>query len=263
MNFDEIRRALPESLAPAVNDYEWRQNRIGMSETLVLHLTAENKAPLYLKIAAHESRFSLFDEKRRLEWLKNRLPVPEVVSFAENEKQAYLLISEIAGVPATAEALKKDVPRVIEQLVEGLRLIHALPVAECPFKMPLEEKIERARERMIKGLVDEEDFDDERLGRTAAAVFREMTAAVPGDRDLVFTHGDYCVPNVILQNGQLNGFVDLAEAGVADRYQDLALLTRSIGDNFGEKYERLVFELYGIPPDVEKIRFYRLLDEFF
>ncbi len=263
MKLGKIQKLLPESLACAVAGYAWRQNRIGLSETRVFHLTAKNKPALYLKTEPRTSKFSLFEEKRRLDWLKDRLPVPEAVLYAEDEANRYLLLSEVAGIPAIDDSLKKDIPRVIGQLVEGLKMIHALVVENCPFKMPLEVKIERARESMLKGRVDEKDFDTERLGRTAPDIFREMLAAVPRGQDLVFTHGDYCVPNVIIKNGRFSGFVDLAEAGVADRYQDLALLSRSVRYNFGEDYQKLVFESYGIEPDHEKIRFYRLLDEFF
>jgi aminoglycoside phosphotransferase len=117
---------------------------------------------------------------------------------------------------------------------------------------------------MLKnGLVDEDDFDEIRRGRTAADLFQELIAAKPAAEDLVFTHGDYCLPNIILENRKLSGFVDWGNAGVADRFQDLALLTRSVIDNFGAEYEKTVFDVYGIAPDRKKIHFYRLLDEFF
>jgi aminoglycoside phosphotransferase len=67
----------------------------------------------------------------------------------------------------------------------------------------------------------------------------------------------------ILKDFRLNGFVDCAEAGIADRYQDIALLARSVGHNFGEKWIPFVFECLEIEPDWEKIEFYKLLDEFF
>jgi len=173
------------------------------------------------------------------------------------------LLSEISGVDASDDSFSENVADVVEQLAKGLKMIHKLPIENCPFNQRLNYKIEIATERMISGLVEEEDFDEERQGRTAEDLFEELLATMPTDEDLVFTHGDYCVPNVILENGNLSGFVDWGSAGVADRYQDIALLTRSVRYNFGEDWEESVFEIYGIEPDWEKINFYRLLDEFF
>lgn len=263
MNLAEIKKSLPQNLVKAVPDYIWQQNHTGFSGMMVFHLQAKNEKALYLKIDPHASKSSLSREKQKLDWLRNQLPVPETLIYAEDENHSYLLLSEIPGAPATDDSLKTDLLHVIEESVNGLKMIHDLPIENCPFNERLTRKIENARERMLKGLVDEEDFDDQRRGRTAEDLFGELIATQPTDEDLVFTHGDYCAPNIILDNEKLSGFVDWANAGVADRYQDLALLTRSVRYNFGEEWEKSVFEIYGVEPDWNKIRFYRLLDEFF
>ncbi len=76
-------------------------------------------------------------------------------------------------------------------------------------------------------------------------------------------HGDYCLPNIVLQDWRLIGFVDWGRAGVADRYQDIALTVRSVGSNFGSEWVDVLFEACGVEPDYAKVRFYMLLDEFF
>jgi aminoglycoside phosphotransferase len=263
LNIEARQKSLPPHLAEAVSGYVWRQNHIGFSAAQVFRLEAKNRNPLYLKIDSRASKHSLRLEKSKLDWLKNRLPVPEALLFAEDEDTEYLLLSGISGVDARDDSLKTDIPRIIEQLTRGLKMIHELPIENCPFVARLDGKIEIARERMITGLVEEEDFDEERLGRTAEDLFRELFATKPTNEDLVFTHGDYCAPNIIIENGKLSGFVDWSGAGVADRYQDIALLTRSVWYNFGEDWTENVFEIYGIEPDWERIHFYRLLDEFF
>ena len=257
------QQSLPPNLANAISGYAWQHIDIGFSSAQVFRLEAENENSLYLKIDSRASKFSLRQEKINLEWLENRLLVSEVLLFAEDETNEYLLLSEIPGVNASDDSLKNDIPRTIEQLASGLKMIHKLSIENCPFDQRLNYKIEIAKERMINGLVEEEDFDEERQGRTAEGLFEELLATVPTDEDLVFTHGDYCVPNVILENGNLSGFVDWESAGVADRYQDIALLTRSVWYNFGEDWEESMFEIYDIEPDWKKIDFYKLLDEFF
>lgn len=254
---------MPPNFADAVSGYAFRQIHLGLSPSKVFRLEAADKNSLYLKIAPRIPAFSLSDEKSKLEWLENCLPVPEVLLFAEDENTDYLLLSEIYGLPASDDSLKTDIPRLIEQLANGLKMIHSLPLEDCPFDSRVDSVIEIVRERISKNLIDTSDFDEERQGRTAEDIFRELIETKPFGEDLVFTHGDYCLPNVILKNGKLNGFIDLGNAGIADKYQDIALLTRSIKYNFGEEYEEKVFEIYGIEPDRKKIHFYKLLDEFF
>ena len=89
--------------------------------------------------------------------------------------------------------------------------------------------------------------------------------------DPVLSHGDFCLPNLFLQEDRVSGYLDLGFCAVADRYQDIALCYRSLLHNadgtYGPVYpniapERLLSAL-GIAPDWEKVRYYRLLDELF
>lgn len=261
---ENLRQSLPANLAAFVTGCNWRQVHVGLSSARVFRLEAKDKKTFYLKIDARASEQHLLkQEKTKLEWLVNRLPVPEVVMFAENENAEYLLLSEVSGVDASDDFWKGNERKVIEQLANGLEMIHGLPIKDCSFSARLDGKIKLAEERMKKGLVDENDFDEERLGRTAEDLFRELTETEAPDEDPVFTHGDYCLPNIILEKEKLSGFVDWGNAGVADKYQDIALLARSVESNFGVVWTQYLFDALGLKPNWRKIRFYALLDEFF
>ena len=91
---------------------------------------------------------------------------------------------------------------------------------------------------------------------------------VPAQEDLVFVHGDFCLPNVLLAplDGALHvtGLVDCGRAGVGDRHQDLALAIRSLTYNLGPASVSPFLSAYGGPaPDTRLLEFFTILDEFF
>lgn len=257
-------RNLPVGLQQRLEDATVEENREGMTDTSVFRLEQRNQPDRYLKIAQRGSEDDLRAELSRLLWLQGRLPVPEVLYWAEDTERQYLLISAIPGVMLFDESLRDRLPAVIRLYAEALRQIHQLQA--CPFDARLDVKIALAARRLHANQIVPADFDDERQGRTPQSAFRELLETRPPGEDLVFTHGDYCTPNVLVDPGSLSlgGFIDWGRAGIADRYQDLALGARSIEYNFGREWVAPFFEAYGIENvDPAKLKFYRLLDEFF
>ena len=154
---------------------------------------------------------------------------------------------------------------MIKAYSHNLKRLHSIPIHCCPFDSRNDAKIIAATNRVQNNLVDESDFDEERRGWSAREVMEKVLCVVQQQtEDLVFCHGDYCLPNLILKPGyEFSGFIDLSRAGISDRYQDLALAWRSVRHNFGEGYDDLLFEEYGVEKDFKKIEFYCLLDELF
>jgi kanamycin kinase/aminoglycoside 3'-phosphotransferase-2 len=219
---------------------------------------------MFLKVDQKWPRRELSEEKKMLEWLSGRLPVASVLLFDEDDNNDYLLISGIPGVDAANLVGNIDNTKLVILLAKGLRMIHEVPVKDCPFDRTLEIIIEIADFNVKHKLVHEWDFDEARRGKTAEELYEELLLLRPADEDLVFTHGDYCLPNVMIHQQEIAGFIDLHRAGIADRYQDIALAIRSIASNIGPGYEQVFFEEYGgIEPDTKKIEYYMLLDEFF
>lgn len=255
--------SLPSELQKIIGPVIWQQITIGCSEAQTYRLVGT--ANFYLKIAPINSN-SLFLEKQKLDWLKGRLPVPAALYFGQDEQKAYLLLSEVPGMMACDPFFEAELPVLVKLLAEGLKMLHALNITDCPFDGRLEVKLKEAHQRMLAGQVDESDFDEERLGMTAAQLYDELLATRPAGEDLVFTHGDYCLPNILLDplQKQISGFIDLSRAGVASRYQDLALAARSLSYNFGAEWVPKLFEEYGLGEvNYAQIEFYKLLDEFF
>lgn len=199
-------------------------------------------------------------------WLHGKLPVPDVLFFADENDTQYLLLSAVEGMDASQLVEHSDPVQLITVLAQGLQQIHALDYHDCPFERRLDSMIAEARMRVEAQLVDVEDFDEHQRGQTAQQVFAQMQRSRPVNEDLVFVHGDYCFPNILLDPSTLtlNGFIDWGRSGIADRYQDLALAARSIIRNLSARWIGHFFEVYGLERiNSGKIRFYQLLDEFF
>lgn len=257
---------LPANLRDAIGEgASWESVALGYSGTSVFRITLGTDDVRYLKIAERATA-EVVAEGARLEWLAGRLSVPRVLSSSEADGRAFLLMSAVPGYVACHPRVAGDLPRVVRLFAEGMRAIHALDWFGCPFDARLDVKIAAARERMARGEVCEDDFDAVRHGRIAESLLVDLIAARPPTEDLAFTHGDYCLPNILVdaERGEITGFIDLGRAGVADRYQDIALAARSLADNFGSQWAPLLFEAYGLDPvDHAKIAYYQLLDEFF
>jgi kanamycin kinase len=156
-------------------------------------------------------------------------------------------------------------PAVIDAIADLTRALHRLPVADCPFDRRLAVAIPEA----LAADVNLADMDAERVGWSRDELVTALLAARPADEDPVVCHGDLCLPNVLLDpaTAQVTGMIDTGRLGIADRWSDLAIATRSmtntgLNPQYGAWAADRFLARYGIVPDQPKIDFYRLLDEF-
>jgi aminoglycoside 3'-phosphotransferase-2 len=258
------------TLTAALADYAFEPISLGESGASVWRCSMAGAPTLYLKTAALVAELRLDEEAERLQWMKERdLPVPTVREYGRSDHAEYLLLDEVAGVTASDPTWRRFLPEVASALGEGLARLHRTRIGDCPFDHRLARQVDEACRRVATGRVREEEFDEERLGRRATDLLTELLATMPEGEDLVFAHGDFCLPNVVLDRApdgtlQIAGLIDCGRAGVADRYQDLALAARSITHNLGRGWVAPFLRAYGLPyPQEGRMRFYTLLDEFF
>lgn len=268
--------SLPADLRAAVAGAAWQTVTIGMSGADVARLMTPGQPPRYLKSARGSRVAELRAERDHLRWLASRLPVPAVLGWAERAgaggaHEAWLLLSGVPGLMACDPAMVADPARVVRLLAEGLWSVHQLPIADCPFDARLDQRLAGAAWNIREGLVDEVAIRASH-GVSAEELLARLIATRPCEppADLVFTHGDYCLPNVLLDlaSERVSGYLDLGRAGVSDRYQDLAIGARSVRHNLGAAWGPRFLDSYvslsgNGAPDPERVAWYELLDELF
>ncbi|MGE8639072.1 MAG: APH(3')-II family aminoglycoside O-phosphotransferase [Achromobacter sp.] len=238
------------------------QQSIGESRADVYRVRRRGQPDLFLKSEICGALNELPDEIARLRWLRQAgQPAPTVLDTAEDGGRHWLLMTALDGCDLASAALPPD--QIIGLLATALRTLHRVPTESCPFDHRLALRIADAKRHVDAGLVDETDFDAERLGQSASQVLAELLSTCPTAHDLVVTHGDACLPNFMVDGDRFTGFIDCGRLGIADRFQDLALTARSIARNVGEEWVAPFFREYGVAPDAQRIKFYCLLDEFF
>ena len=132
--------------------------------------------------------------------------------------------------------------------------------AACPFDFGVDVAIAHVRERAAADRIDPGiHFHREHRHLSVQDALAELDRLRPATEDLVVCHGDYCLPNILIDGEMATGFLDLGELAVADRWWDLAVATWSLTWNLGPGWERHFLDAYDVDPNPRKQAFYRLL----
>ncbi len=220
----------PESLLAIVGQPEsWQPNNVGASGARVFYLPRLNA---WLKCAPSGLRA----EADALRFLQGKATVPRLLYYLETDDCRYLLTESLPGCPLCVAEMLADPGQLIRILAAALRELHALDVQTCPLDQRLAVKLHTWQ------------FTPEEY----AWLLHD-----PPPEDLVLTHGDACLPNFLCDSGHHTGCLDLGDAGVADRWQDLAISLWSLQYNLGSSAWDMPFlDAYGIAPDARKIEYY-------
>lgn len=197
----------------------------------------------FLKTAA---RGTLSREAEMGAYFHKKALAPAVLDYVTGERD-WLLTARAAGEDATSDAYINDPKRLASVLGEALRALHESDFSACPVMDRMSEYFALADENYKRGCFDLSLFGDRvpfSSAEEAYAVMREGRAALSGR---VLLHGDYCLPNVMLDNWRVSAFIDVGGGGVGDRHVDLFwgawtlwfnLKTDRFADRFFDAYGR-------------------------
>lgn len=144
----------------------------------------------------------------------------KVVEYISADKD-YLVTEKIVGDDCISDKYLANPTRLCDTLAENLRLLHSIDHKDCPITNHTENYLSRAEANYISGNYDKTMFPDS-FGYHSASEAREVILA---NSKLLkcdtLLHGDYCLPNIVLNDWRLSGFIDVGNGGVGDKHVDI------------------------------------------
>ena len=254
-------KQLPAVIAETIAGEPFRTDDIGRSDSAVL-LFSDKVLKIEKTSETSDNEYAI------LRFLEGKLRAPRVLGFARENGFNYLLMSRLEGDMACRTDRTPEA--VSEALARGILLLRDADISGCPKTRSFADALAEAKKRMddggLCGLAPQaKEFE------SFECLYDYLAAHVPEEIP-VFSHGDYCLPNVFLSGDEL-GFLDLGSAGIMDKDYDVFMCLWSMRYNFVtlggmdeerfEKCKRIFFDALGEPENEEKLRFHGLLDEFF
>ncbi|XEC93715.1 aminoglycoside 3'-phosphotransferase [Paenibacillus tarimensis] len=190
----------------------------------------------YLKIAP---KGSLEREYKMTAFLSGLHVAPKVIAYETDSEHDFLFTEAISGEDGTSGQHLENPERLARVFGESLRMLHSLPVEGCPFK-------DRTAE-----MLNEIKSEDMSLYKLVGFNYS----------DDVIIHGDYCLPNIIMDNSSFSGFIDLGYGGVGDRHYDLYWGLWTLNYNLKtDKYKDIFIDAYGRSEvDMNKLNYFTQL----
>lgn len=158
----------------------------------------------------------------------------------------WLLTARVKGEDCTHQDYLDEPVRLCDLLAERLRLLHETDGTDCPVQNRMRAYMALAEENYARGAYDlsyYEDYDPHATADGVWQVAREYSRYFKNDTLL---HGDYCLPNILLDGWRFSGFIDLGNGGVGDRHVDLYWGAWTLRFNLGtDCYRERFFDAYG------------------
>lgn len=167
----------------------------------------------YIKV---EDKGKLDVEVKAVEMFAQRHLGPEMTAYVSTDKD-FLVTKEAVGDDCLLACYLEEPERLCKVLADAMNFLHSLPV-------PAETSIPISP---CMKLYEEHGYGDKMKYDT-------------------FIHGDFCLPNIMLDDWKFSCFIDVGLAGVGDRHIDIYWALWSLNYNLKtDKYTDLFLDLYG------------------
>ncbi len=210
------------------------------SEATVYYIEKENG--FFVK---HGRKGALDKEAKMTDYFHTKGLSAKVLKYISDESD-WLITEKVSGEDCICKEYLSDPKRLCDITAEKLRMLHSIDFSDCPIQNRNEIYINTAIENYRSGNYDKTHFPDSFGYADAESAIDMVLKNKHRFKSDVLLHGDYCLPNIMLDNWKFSGFIDLGNGGVGDRHIDLFWGAWTLNFNFNtEQYRERFFDAYG------------------
>lgn len=205
----------PENLRPLLQKYPIYDSSCSQDARVYF---LDGEGGLYLKSAAPGT---LETEAAMTRFFHGKGLGAEVLDYRSDGRD-WLLTRAIPGEDCTHPTYLADPKRLCDTLAVLLRQLHETPSVGCPIRNRCDIYRETVRRNRERGFCELSLFPEKDRGfSTADEAWSIVETNGRYLRNDILLHGDYCLPNVMLDNWQFSGFLDVGNGGVGDKHFDI------------------------------------------
>lgn len=189
---------------------------------------------------------TLEKEAKMTEFFHSKGLGAEVLNYISDDGD-WLLTTAVIGEDCTYEKYIMNPKRLCDTMACELRKLHETDYAECPVSDRTAEYLAEVERNYCTGNYDKAQFPDDSFGyHSAEEAYDVLTKGKDVLQSRVLLHGDYCLPNIILNDWKFSGFIDVGNGGVGDRHIDLFWGVWTLWFNLKtNKYQERFLDAYG------------------
>jgi len=204
----------------------------------------------YLTIADHLSKESI-----SLDYLKEKISIPEKIFYEKYNSKSYILTKSLKG-KSLEEFLNPM--EVIDILIETYNKLYNIDYSDCVIDETIDIKIKRIEEKLKQ--IESKDIDFKLIEKfhTKDNIIKYLKGNKP-KQIIGFTHGNMKLSNIYADNNHFSGITDVKDCGLSDIYYDLVTTEISIEEKYGKEYIDIFYDKLGIEKDEFKSEYYRII----
>lgn len=234
----------PERFRPFVEDADIYDSSCSPEARVIF---IDKGIGFYLKSS---EKGSLEREARLDEYFNKKGLGARVVDYYSDEKD-WLLTEKVAGEDCTHADYLSDPQRLCDTIATLLRELHELEHSDCPVEHT-SSYLDTVERNCKKGR-----FDSDFWSGSAEEAYRTVMEHRHLFKNDTLLHGDYCLPNIMLDKWKFSGFIDLGNGGIGDRHVDIFWGAWTLNFNLKtDKYKERFFDAYGrdkIEPEMLRV----------